>query len=248
MLLVSRLAASPSPAPGASPLKQIIDVRSRPLCTTLTQRIEPAVAGLLKNDALIEHGRGGLIRTGADALAGSAAAAMDRQAIRNVVFAMTHNFEVIDRILDDPARFPSVATTDDERAATAIKAQLLAIEARQRIVANALLGTLEMTAMGDMKTDFPVGNPTAHALSTNPTAIAGPAPGPGSMSAASSLSDPHEISLPALMDSDIAGKTIYDKLATLIAQHQVRGQAVESAAAASIVNAAVVCNGHSPPP
>lgn len=240
------LATVGSPAPSASPLKQIIEVRSRQFCTTLVQRVEPAIAGLIKNDALIEHGRGGLLRTGADATAGSAAVGMDKLGIRNVALAMTHNIAVIDGILDDPARFPKTPSSADERAADGIKMQLLNIAARQQLVVNAMLGTVETTAMGAMKGDLPVGNPTAHARSQNPTAISGPGAPAGDLS--TGLEDPHTLSVSALMNSDIAGRTIYDKLAALIARHQAVSESVEATAADAVVAAAASCRGASPPP
>lgn len=245
-LTVLAVAVAASPSPEASPLKQIIEVHSRQFCTTLTQRVEPAIAGLMKNDALIEHGRGGLLRTSADALAGSAAVNMDKLGIRNVALAMTHNIQVIDGILDDPARFPKSPSSNDDRAADGIKVQLLNIAQRQQTVVNAMMGTVETSAMGQMKSDLPLGNPTAHAQSVNPTAVTGPGAPSGDF--ATGLEDPHELSLPALMDSDIAGTTIYDKLAALIARHQVVTQSVEATAADAVLTAAASCRGATPPP
>lgn len=244
--LILAAAGSPAPSPSPSPLKQIIEVRSRQFCTTLVQRVQPAIAGLLKNDELIEHGRGGLLRTGADSVAGSKAATMDKLGVRNVALAMTHNLAVIDGILDDPARFPKTPGSDDERAADAIKTQLLNIAARQQLVVNAMMGTVETTAMGAMKSDLPEGNPTAHAQTTNPTAISGPGAPAGDLS--TGLEDPHTLSVSALMNSDIAGTTIYDKLAALIARHQVVSQSVEATAADAIVTAAASCRGATPAP
>lgn len=242
----SLLAVMGAPSPSASPPKVIIEVRSREFCSTLVQRVEPAIAGLIKNDALIEHGRGGLLRTGADVTAGSAAANMDKLGIRNVALAMTHNIQTIDGILDDPARFPKAPSTDDQRAADGIKTQLLNIAARQQVVVNAMMGTVETTAMGEMKGDLPSGNPTAHSQTVNPTAVTGPGTPSGDLS--TGLEDPHEINLPALMNSDIAGNTIYDKLAALIAQHQVVTRSVENTAADSVVKAAASCRGATPAP
>ena len=108
------------------------------------------------------------------------------------------------------------------------------------------MGTIETTAASQMRTELPGGNPTAHAQSVNPTAISGPGAPTGSLS--TGLEDPHTLSVSSLMNSDIAGRTIYDKLAALIASHQAVSQSVEATAADTILKAASSCRGVTPAP
>ena len=44
------------PAPNPSPLKEIIRVKSNPVCTAIRQRIGPSVAALIQNDNSITDG------------------------------------------------------------------------------------------------------------------------------------------------------------------------------------------------
>jgi hypothetical protein len=130
LLLAQTPAAAPSPQP--SPLKQIIDVKARALCTTLGSNIQVTLVGLMKNDAVIEAGRRAFVKMAWDQAQGSKALDIDRLSIKNAVAAMVHNLYGIDQVLDDPARFPPQPKTDDERTADRMKAALQAVEDRQK--------------------------------------------------------------------------------------------------------------------
>ncbi|HKU81273.1 MAG TPA: hypothetical protein VJP76_03810, partial [Candidatus Tumulicola sp.] len=145
-------AAAPSPQP--SPLKQIIDVKVRPLCATLGSSVQITLVGLMKNDDDIESGRREFLKLGWDEVQHSKAQDIDYLAIKNVVAAIVHNMAAIDRVLDDPARFPANPQTDEERKADQLKAALQAVEDRQRAQINVLYGTVDTYALSDMRHQF----------------------------------------------------------------------------------------------
>ena len=89
VLLAQEPIAAPSPQP--SPLKQIIEVKARPLCTTLGRNVQIALVGLMKNDEVIESGRREFAKMAWDQAQGSAALGIDRLALKNVASAMVHN-------------------------------------------------------------------------------------------------------------------------------------------------------------
>ncbi len=151
-----------APSPQASPLKQIIEVKSRALCTTLGSSIEISLVGLMKNDQVIETGRRTFVKMAWDQARGSRALEIDRLGIKNAVAAIVHNLYAIDQVLDDPARFPLDPVTDDQRAADRMKAALQAVEDRQKIQLNILNGTIETDALSSMRHDLSDFSPTAN--------------------------------------------------------------------------------------
>jgi hypothetical protein len=192
-VLVWLLAASAAPAP-PSPPPVIIEVKSRALCTTLRENVRPAALDLMKNDEVIDAGRIAFRRMASDRLAAAhAGVQMDRLLVENAVAAMVRNIEQLEAALDDPKRFPANPASDDERQANALKAQLQAVEDRQKLVLNVLNGTNETDALDSMQHDFPDGNPIAGpsnggtaaapapaASADVPVSAAGIAPAPGS--------------------------------------------------------------------
>lgn len=105
LLLLAALAANPQPSP--TPLKTIVNIRSREICTVLRENLAPAIGGLLANDKLTIEGQVLLNRLGGDAqgeyaddLGGEGSVtSMDNERIGNVVSAMVANIERIERLL-----------------------------------------------------------------------------------------------------------------------------------------------------
>ncbi|MBV8371675.1 MAG: hypothetical protein JOY69_00310, partial [Candidatus Eremiobacteraeota bacterium] len=161
-----------APSPRPPPLKQIIEVKARALCTTLGSNVAITLVGLMKNDHVIEEGRRAFVKMAWDQARGSKALDIDRLVMKNAVAALVHNLSEIDRALDDPTRFPANPTTDDERVADRIKAALQAVEDRQKLQLNILNGTVETDALASMRHDFPDFNPTMNSPNqgTSPTA------------------------------------------------------------------------------
>lgn len=159
-LAVAQAQAASAPSPQPSPLKQIIDIKVRSLCAILGSSVQITLVGLMKNDDDIESGRREFLKLGWDEVQHSKATDIDLLAIKNVVAALVHNFAAIDRVLDDPTRFPANPTTDEERQADRLKAALQAVEDRQRAQINVLYGTADTYALSDMRHDFAGSNPS----------------------------------------------------------------------------------------
>jgi hypothetical protein len=242
--LMSALAAANDgavPQPSASPLKQIIEVRSRAVCQTLTERVEPAIVGLMKNNQIVEEGRRGLKKTAADATS-HASQTIDFLALSNIALALNRNLATIDTILGNPAAFSPQPKTDDERTAADIKAKLLDLVQRQKLVVNALYGIVETRNMAEMQTEF-----GEHNLTSNP-ARQQFGPPFTLLLAQAGLQNPVTINPAQLMDQDLIGITIYDTLANLIAVHQRESASVENSAATAIASAVAGCRTASPSP
>ncbi len=173
VLLAQEPLAAPSPQP--SPLKQIIEVKSRPLCATLGRNVEIALVGLMKNDDVIESGRREFAKMAWDQAQGSRALGIDRLALKNVASAMVHNLYAIDQVLDDPARFPKNPSSGDEQAADRMKAALQAVEDRQKAQLNLIDGTVETDELSEMRHDYAGFNPTVNEPNQSSVPAASPA-------------------------------------------------------------------------
>ncbi len=156
-MLVLALAVPPSPAPSPGVLLEIGRVRSRaPLCSTLRDAVAPSILALLNSDAVFSAGHKTFVTMGKHELERSRGQLeLDRLQLDRQVVAVVKNLQAVDALLNDTTRFPKVATTDDERRALAIKAQLLKIAKAQNEALNVISGTLETDRLGQMQHDFP---------------------------------------------------------------------------------------------
>ena len=232
--------ASPTPPP------QIIEVKSRYLCQALTERVQPAILGLMKNDQIIEEGRRGLLKTADDGRI-HANQQFDLNALRDVANAIQRNAATIDTILADAATFKSAPGTADEQLAAEMKKRLIAILARQKLVMNAIYATVETSQLGGMENDLPPHNITAQPGSepaADPEAFL-------SNVASAGIHDPVSINMATLIDTNLPGKSIYDVLASVVTMHQAVSQKTEGDAAVIVVAAVQKCGvpaSPSPPP
>jgi hypothetical protein len=229
----SATAATPNPA--STPPKEIINVRTRALCSTLTQRIAPAVAGIIKNDQLIDLGRHEIGKLGADVAAQSNRAHMDQLELKNIVDAMVHNLATIDGIMDS-ARFSAAPTTDDERLAAAMKEHLLAVAARQRAAINVLDGMVETSDLGTLPHEG-IDDSPALTIAMKPAAP-GATPQAGGMSAAGMNPGPAD------QLGDISSGSPYE----VFARYEAATQIVEGQLAGELKSAAIACGGSSQSP
>ena len=245
MALTLMLAQTPvaAPSPQASPLKQIIDVKSRALCTTLGSKIQIALVGLMKNDQVIEAGKRTFEKMAWDQAQGSKALEMDRLQLKNAVAAMVHNLYSIDQVLDDPSRFPPNPATDDERVADRMKAALQAVEERQKVQLNILNGTVETEALSAMRHEFADFSPTTTNASQGSVAAASP---PAITDAGLQQPKPAATAVPLTFarsgsNEGVAATSPNAAFATAMADVQASGAASESRAAAIIVPVAREC-------
>jgi hypothetical protein len=174
-LLLAITVAQVAPSPSASPLKTITTVKSGPLCTTLTTTVLHTVQGLLINDRIIESSKGVLVDMGKawmpNSLAGekfdqlqaqwgNAPAGthnvddpgliLGAQHIYKISQGLVHNLQLIDNLLNDPARFPADPKDDQDRQALLLKEQLQAVADQQRKNLNLLNGLADTFSLQDL--------------------------------------------------------------------------------------------------
>jgi hypothetical protein len=241
--------APPQPSPQASPLKEIIDVKSRTLCTALRDNVAISLAGLMSNDANIDVGRKAMQKMAADQIEGSKAGQMDALVGENVVGSIVHNLVLIDQKLNDLQRFPANAKTDDERLEAQVKAQLLAIEDAQKRQLNALNGTIETANMNTMQSDMPAGQSIASgSIARGPEKPLTSTPAPDSIAAAGIPNDKNTTETRTLVAGGLIGTTYYGSLADAMLGEQRNTSTLENAAAATIRQVAADCAGVTPTP
>jgi hypothetical protein len=233
------------PAPQASPLKQIIDVKSRTLCTALRDNVAISLAGLISNDADIDVGRKAMMKMAADQIKGSTAGRMDDLVGENVVGSIVHNLVLIDQKLNDPQRFPADPKTDDERLAVQVKAQLQAIEDAQKRQLNALYGTIDTDNLNAMQHEMPANQVVVSGSSNgkSPEAPITTTPAPDSIAAAGIPNDKNTTDSRTLVAGSLIGTTYYGSLAGEMAGEQQATQVLENKAAATIRQVAAECTG-----
>lgn len=246
LLVAQEPLVTPSPQP--SPLKQIIEVKARALCTTMGKNVQVALVGLMKNDQNIEAGRKEFEKLAWDQAQGSHAIGVDRLAIKNVVDAMVHNLAAIDQVLDDPSRFPTNPGNDDERSADRVKAALQAVEDQQKMQINILNGTVETDELSDMRHGFPAFNPSVN----NPRQSSVPTAAPSTIYDAGVQAQPKAAATAAPQtyasnsDLGVAATSPGASFAQALQHGQDNGTMLESEASAIIVPIADECRAEPP--
>lgn len=246
LLVAQETMTTPSPQP--SPLKQIIEIKARALCTTMGKNVQVALVGLMKNDQNIEAGRKEFEKLAWDQAQGSHAIGVDRLAIKNVVNAMVHNLAAIDQVLDDPSHFPTNPGNDDERSADRVKAALQAVEDQQKRELNILNGTVETDELSDMRHVFPEYNPNVN----NPRQPAVPTAAPNTITDAGVQAQPKSAATappqPYASNSDlgVAATSPGATFARALEHGQDNGTMLESEASAIIIPIADECRTQPP--
>jgi hypothetical protein len=255
-------AQTPAPAPQATNLPEIGRTRAKGFCTTVRDNVAPSVLGLMKTDDLIAAGHRGALKTADDlratsssSAASSAALDLDYAYLRAVAARMSHNLEVLKKLLADEKRFPKTPVTDDDKLALLLKAQLQAAIDRQTVALNHVSGLVETVAIGttmkDVDTNMSgsVGGsaPASKTPSSGAPAVADqflgaaslPGSGPGAMFQRSNVTP-----------SNTPGQTIWNKLAADIEVQQKSIAAAEQTLTPTVVAAATACrdDGATPAP
>ena len=215
-IVIAFLLAATSPAPSAAPTHEA--------CTTLRENVRTALAGLMKDDQIIEAGRKAYQKMSSDRTTNTRDLAIDRLYVENAVSAMVHNLALVDEQLADPARFPTDTARNDARATLAMKAQLTAIAAQQKKALDLLSGALETSNFNTMQNSTDGDGPT---VAHNRSSLSG-APG--------------ELQNPST-NLDMSSGTPDDMVADAISSQQAQIQELESKAAVTVMAAAAVCNG-----
>jgi len=237
-----------SPAPYATPPKEIGRVRSSAYCTMLGRRIAPALVGLMRTDEAIGAGHRVFSKMSEDTIIGSPNHLdLDRRYLSQVVTVASHNLIVVRKLLSDPTYFPAQLKTDDDREAAELKAKLEAVVAQQNEAVNLLAGTLETDLMGQMQSQH-----DQNMVSTNQNGNASPLPttDPSQFMSVAGLptNEPNaQFSQKALSSGTTRKQTIYDNLATGLELEQRRISVVEKVASAAVVAAVPLCTGPQAP-
>lgn len=156
--LVATNTAVPSPQPS---IPTIVTVHSSPYCTALRKTIDPALAGLIRNDELIAVGQSAMLNMDHDYKYGgmlvsswgsTGPATVEQMPGKITLFdnrlqqtarALQHNVDVIDTILANTDNTLKPSNADEQASLASIKAQLGKIEDQQKAAINLLNGTAE---------------------------------------------------------------------------------------------------------
>lgn len=144
--------SSPAPAATGAPLKTIIEVRSTVLCQTLREGVRPTLAGLIKNDSLIETANRAVAKMFDDqAKQATDAEQIDRLYLHNVAGALSHNLTTIAQILGHG--FPQ-DTTPMHASEEDIHSRLQTIASAQNDALNLIEGYLQTEDVGRAQGEF----------------------------------------------------------------------------------------------
>jgi hypothetical protein len=255
LLLVALTASAGSavaqtvPAPGVTPPPTIGSTHSKGFCDTVRDNVAPSVLGLMKNDALIGAGHRAFAKMVHDTTTSSSAALdLDRVYLEQVVHALAHNVTTIDTLLADQRRFPKTPTSDDDKLAAELAAQLRAARDRQNDALNLIDGTLETEQMGQMRQDVSQQMQSAVGPSMAPTAGA-PSPAPNFLDTAGlpSYSAIAAFDPRTLATSSTLGNTPYDRVLRALDNDQARIAGAEQTLSPTIVAAALGCQAAASP-
>lgn len=174
LLLAASVGPTVAPSPSPAPLKTITTVHTSALCSTLGGSVFYLIGGLQADDTLIDSSKPMLLSMGKELVPDNIAAdqldkdekqmgigaggthntnpalLMDNQHLYQTVNEIVHNLAIIDAILNDPKKFPTVAKTDEEKAALQLKAELQAVADEQRKNLNILSGLEETFSLQDL--------------------------------------------------------------------------------------------------
>jgi hypothetical protein len=233
-----------TPAPGPTTLPEIGRTHSKGFCSTVRDNVAPSLLGLMKTDELIGASHRAVLKMAHDD-GSKDAMDIDRIYAGKVVVAMAHNLGVIKKLLGDERRFPKTASSDDDRFALLLKAQLQAAADRQRIALDHVNGILETTAMTDMRKD--VSTQMAGSVSLNRAAssndLSTKSNGADEFLGASSVpgSGPGGMFEHVTPRTSMVGITIWDKLAADVEVQQARIATAERTLTPTVIAAAAAC-------
>ena len=165
MVLVAADTIVPSPQPT---LPTIVRVHSSPYCTAFHNTVEPALVGLMRNDALISVGLSAILRMDHDfkyggtmvtswgATGGASHEQMPGklelfdERLQQTATALQHNADVIDTLLANADTTLKPRTADEQVSLASIKAQLTKIANQQKTATNLINGTAATQQLDDI--------------------------------------------------------------------------------------------------
>ncbi|HEY5342000.1 MAG TPA: hypothetical protein VIK27_13305 [Candidatus Aquilonibacter sp.] len=153
--LIGVLAAAtpmPAPTPTAPSLPLIYHSVSRPLCSSLQDRIKPALGMMIENDQTIAKSKpyfqDYIQRSMDGSNAGQDMAVMH---LESLVTPLVKNTLAVQKLLEDPAVFPAVARSADDRRLIDIKVKMLKALAAQEAALDIINGFVTTQQLGEMQ-------------------------------------------------------------------------------------------------
>lgn len=157
--------------------------------------------------------------------------------LKYVVSALVHNIKALDDVLNAPLVFKETPTTDDARRAAGLKAQVQAIEDKQKAALNAIGGLVDTEAMGDARYEGIWGAPNSQDELGSMYKDTSLAPAGAGAAAANVTHDPNQ--------RDVAGGP--GDLMRQVEQAQTEIAALEAIAAPDVTQVATECGATAKP-
>lgn len=255
---VHNMKASPAPAPTATPLKEIVHVIARPICTALRRSIGPAVGHVLQNDKIIAASKPLFVdyaRDHATSGGNQAAEDMDIMHLENFVRPMVNNVSEIKRILNEPGAFPRFAHSEQEKQVLLMRAQLLAVLADQEKALDLVSGLVDTQQLGQLQAG---GNELAKSMSAPDVKTVGSGPQPAAKPNPVPTTNPSDLLNAGLPDKSRATDPRFQNTDSVVGHNPLYAFAQqvaviqrsidtnEGVAAKSIIAAVTQCGGHLP--
>jgi hypothetical protein len=151
-LFAAALVSTATPAPTPPPLPLIYHSVTRPLCSSLADRIRPALGMMIDNDATIAKSVSYFEEYVKRATEGSDAGRdIAVLHLETLVTPLVNNTLAIQKMLEDPSVFPPVPRTADDATLTAIKEQMLKTLATQEAALDIINGFVTTQQLSQMQ-------------------------------------------------------------------------------------------------
>lgn len=144
-------ASAPTPAPTPN-YPEIYRTMSRPLCSALATKIQPAVAMMIQNDAVIAKSPPLFSDYIKLSSAGSDSGRdMSVYRLNQLVTPLVQNSLAIQKLLEDPSVFPATPHSDDDARLIDLKTKMLKALAAQQASLDIINGFVETQQLGEMQ-------------------------------------------------------------------------------------------------
>lgn len=162
-ILSSYLLAATVASAAATPPPTITRVKSSPYCTALRENVGHALPGFDMNDKLIGMALPAIAKLSHDTVIGAHVASanseedqvrpsvrLDYSRMESIGGALTHNLDVLDKIIGDQ-RFKAGAAGPDGADLSRMQQQLRAVEKAQRTALNVLMAMSDTGQLAELK-------------------------------------------------------------------------------------------------
>lgn len=192
VVLVAADTAVPSPQPT---IPTIIEVHSSPYCTALRKTVEPALAGLMRNDALITVGLSAMLRMDHDFnYGGELVSSWNQQGAATIIQssgkvqlfdnrlhqtagALQHNIDVVETILSNADETLKPRDANEQASLASIKVQLARTADQQKTAINLINGTAETQELDQIfNAATPIAPPGPTAIQHDADTLSGVSP------------------------------------------------------------------------